>query len=124
MTSEASVRQDRTDITIELDLLRELCFTGDKVSAEEALRIGLVNRVVPADQLMAETMALAAKLAALPARGIALTKRTMWAGLETNSLRAAIELETHTQLFVRLTTNNFEEAVRARKENRPPVFED
>ena len=46
------------------------------------------------------------------------------AGLETASLRAAIGLETHTQLLVRLTTQNFEEAVRARKENRPPVLED
>ena len=48
----------------------------------------------------------------------------MWAGLEMGSLRAAIELESHTQLFVRLTTKNFEEAVRARKEGRPPAFED
>jgi enoyl-CoA hydratase len=48
----------------------------------------------------------------------------MWAGLETSSLRAAIELETHTQLFVRLTTKNFEEAVKARQEGRPPHFED
>ena len=48
----------------------------------------------------------------------------MWAGLETSSLRAAIELESHTQLFVRLTTQNFEEAVRARGEHRPPNFED
>jgi enoyl-CoA hydratase len=48
----------------------------------------------------------------------------MWAGLESGSLRAAIELETHTQLFVRLTTQNFEEAVRARKEGRKPKFND
>ena len=34
------------------------------------------------------------------------------------------ELESHTQLFVRMTTRNFEEAVRARKENRPPEFKD
>jgi enoyl-CoA hydratase len=48
----------------------------------------------------------------------------MWSGLEAGSLRAAIEMETHTQLFVRLTTKNFEEAVRARKEKRPPDFRD
>ena len=61
---------------------------------------------------------------ALSAQGVALTKRMMWAGLETSSLRAAIELESHTQLFVRMTTKNFEEAVQARKEKRPPQFKD
>jgi hypothetical protein len=45
-------------------------------------------------------------------------------GLEVGSLQAAIELESHTQLFVRLTTQNFEEATRARKEGRAPVFKD
>jgi enoyl-CoA hydratase len=48
----------------------------------------------------------------------------IWAGLETSSLRAAIELESHTQLFVRLTTKNFEEAVKARKQGRAPDFQD
>ncbi len=57
-------------------------------------------------------------------QGTALTKRTMWAGLEMSSVRAAIEMETHTELYVRLTTKNFEEAVRARKQGRPPVFAD
>jgi len=48
----------------------------------------------------------------------------MWAGMETGSLDAAIELESHTQLFVRMTTQNFEEATRARKEGRKPDFKD
>jgi enoyl-CoA hydratase len=48
----------------------------------------------------------------------------MWAGLETASLDAAIELESHTQLMVRLTTKNFEEAARARKQGRKPDFKD
>ena len=48
----------------------------------------------------------------------------MWAGLETGSLQSAIEMESHTQLFVRLTTKNFEEATKARSEGRPPRFED
>jgi enoyl-CoA hydratase len=48
----------------------------------------------------------------------------MWSGLETASLNAAVELESHTQLYIRLTTENFDEAVRARKENRPPSFKD
>jgi len=48
----------------------------------------------------------------------------MWAGLEAGSLRTAIELESHTQLYVRLTTKNFEEADQARREGRAPHFED
>src|SRR5205807_4505988 len=44
----------------------ELCFTGDKVSAEQALAIGLVNRVVPADKLLESANELAGQLAALP----------------------------------------------------------
>jgi len=55
---------------------------------------------------------------------VQLTKRMLWAGLETGSLQAAIELESHTQLFVRLTTQNFEEATRARREGRKPQFRD
>ena len=57
-------------------------------------------------------------------QGVALTKKMMWSGLETASLAAAIELESHTQLYVRLTTQNFQEATRARAEGRSPDFTD
>jgi enoyl-CoA hydratase len=45
-------------------------------------------------------------------------------GPETASLEAAINHENRSQLHVRLTTKNFEEAIRARKDGRPPVFLD
>ncbi len=102
----------------------EIMLSGRDVSAAEAADIGLVSKVVPDDDLMDEALALARQINGWSAQGVALTKRMMWAGLETSSLRAAVELESHTQLFVRMTTKNFEEAVRARKENRPPRFED
>jgi enoyl-CoA hydratase len=57
-------------------------------------------------------------------QGVQLTKRMIWSGLETSSLAAAVELESHTQLYVRLTTQNFEEATLARKEGRKPDFKD
>ena len=57
-------------------------------------------------------------------QGVALTRRMMWSGLETASLDAAIELESHTPLYLRLTTKNFEEATLARKEGREPEFLD
>ncbi len=102
----------------------ELMLSGRDMDAHEAAAVGLVSRVVPDEDLMTEALDLADRINGWSAQGVALTKRMMWAGLETGSLRAAIELESHTQLFVRLTTQNFEEAVRARRENRPPVFED
>jgi enoyl-CoA hydratase len=102
----------------------EIMLSGRDVDAQEAADIGLVSRAVPDDDLLDEALDLADQINGWSTQGTALTKRTMWAGLEMGSLRAAIEMETHTQLFVRLTTKNFEEAVRARKEGRPPAFED
>lgn len=102
----------------------EIMLSGRDIDAQEAANIGLVSRTVPDDQLLTEALDLADQINGWSTQGTALTKRAMWAGLEMGSLRAAIEMETHAQLFVRLTTKNFEEAVRARKENRPPAFED
>lgn len=102
----------------------EIMLSGRDVSAAEAAEMGLVSRVVPDAELLDAALDLADQINGWSAQGVALTKRMMWAGLETGSLRAAIELESHTQLFVRLTTQNFEEAVRARKEKRPPEFQD
>jgi enoyl-CoA hydratase len=102
----------------------EIMLSGRDVDAQEAAAMGLVSRVVPDEDLLDDALDLADRINGWSTQGVALTKRTMWAGLETASLRAAIEMETHTQLFVRLTTKNFEEAVRARREERPPSFED
>ncbi len=102
----------------------EIMLSGRDVDANEAAAIGLVSRVVPDEDLLGDALDLADQINGWSTQGTALTKRTMWAGLEIGSLRAAIEMENQTQLFVRLTTQNFEEAVRARKEGRLPNFED
>lgn len=102
----------------------EIMLSGRDVDAHEAAAMGLVSRVVPDERLLDEALDLADQINGWSTQGVALTKRTMWAGLEMGSLRAAIEMESQTQLFVRLTTKNFEEAVRARAEGRPPKFED
>src|SRR5436309_772914 len=57
----------------------ELCWTGELISAAEALRIGLVERVVPHDELSAAARALADRLAASPAASVRLMKRTLGA---------------------------------------------
>ncbi len=61
---------------------RELMFTGDQVDAEEAVRLGLANRVVPRADLMTETLALADRIAEKSPLVLKLLKRTMLAGGE------------------------------------------
>ena len=102
----------------------EILLSGRDVSAEEAERIGLVSRTVDDDRLEAETLALAERICGLSPHGVAMTKQVLWANLEASSLEAAIDLENRNQLLVRLTTNNLEEAIRARREKRKPVYRD
>jgi len=61
---------------------RELLFLGERVSATEAVRLGLANRVVPGDKLLAEAMDLARRLATLPAGALQGTKRAVNLHLE------------------------------------------
>ncbi len=102
----------------------ELMLTGRDVDAEEAERIGLVSRTVPGDQLLDTCYEMAERIAAFSRPGIELTKRTLWTGLDAASLEAHMQAEGLGQLFVRLLTANFEEAVAARAEKRSPVFTD
>jgi enoyl-CoA hydratase len=102
----------------------EIMLSGRDVVAAEAAQIGLVSRVVPDDALLDAALDLADQINGWSTQGVAITKKMMWSGLETGSLAAAIEMESHAQLLVRLTTQNFEEATRARKEKRKPVFAD
>ena len=102
----------------------EIMLSGRDVRAAEAAEIGLVSRTVPDAELMDVALDLADRINGWSTQGVQLTKRMMWAGLEVGSLASAVELESHTQLFVRLTTKNFEEASQARKEGRKPDFRD
>lgn len=56
---------------------KEFLFTGDRVYAERALQLGMVNRVVPRAELETETMALASRIAEMPRLGLALTKKAV-----------------------------------------------
>ncbi|MCP3772754.1 enoyl-CoA hydratase-related protein [Paenibacillus sp. MZ04-78.2] len=99
----------------------ELAMTGDKVSAEEAYRIGLANRVFSAQDFEQEVMAYAGKLAKLPTKGIGLIKRTMYKGLESG-LQETLEYEAYAQ-DIAGSTEDHKEGVRAFFEKRPPVFQ-
>ena len=67
---------------------------------------------------------MAARIAAFSRPGIELTKRTLWTGLDTSTLEGHMQAEGLGQLYVRLLTANFEEAVAARAEKRAPIFTD
>jgi enoyl-CoA hydratase len=102
----------------------EIMLTGRDIDAEEAERIGLVSRQVPDDRLLETCYDMAERIAAFSRPGVELTKRTLWSGLDAASLEGHMQAEGLGQLFVRLLTGNFEEAVAARAEKRPPVFTD
>lgn len=102
----------------------ELILTGREVDAAEAERIGLVSRVVPDGALLEAALDVADQICAHSPHGVAMTKRVLWSNLETGSLQAAMDLEARNQLLVRMTTQNLDEAIRARKEGRKPSYLD
>lgn len=102
----------------------EILLSGREVDAREAEHMGLVSRVVPDAELLDAAFDLALRMAELSPHGLAMTKRVLWANLEVGSLTAAIDLESRNQLLVRLTTDNLDEAIRARREGRRPRFLD
>ena len=83
-----------------------------------------MSRVVPAEELLDAAYEMAERIIGFSRVGIELTKRMLWASLDAGSLHGHMDHEGTTQLYVRLTTENFEEAVRARRERRPPDFRD
>jgi enoyl-CoA hydratase len=102
----------------------EIMLTGRDVDAQEAERIGLVSATVPGARLLDACYEMAHRIIGWSRVGTELTKRMLWSSLDASSLAAHMDHEGTSQLFVRVTTRNFEEATQARKENRPAVFRD
>ena len=98
----------------------EMIFTTDPVDATTAERIGLVNRVVPADTLMDEANALAARLAQAAPIALALAKRALNRALESG-LEEALEFEAQLQSIAG-RSNDHKEGVAAFVEKRPARF--
>ncbi len=101
----------------------DLLLTGRVIDAAEALRMGLVSRVAPADELVDLAIETAERMAAFSAYGLAMTKSTIWANLEIASLAASQELEDRNQLMLGFTAN-LPEAMRAFAEGRDPIYTD
>jgi enoyl-CoA hydratase len=99
---------------------KELIFTGEMIDAEEACRIGLVNRVVAKDQLLEETRALALKMCDKSASAIKLAKEAIDNGLEMDFARGALyEADLFALCF---TTADCREGISAFMEKRVAKF--
>jgi 2-(1,2-epoxy-1,2-dihydrophenyl)acetyl-CoA isomerase len=98
----------------------EMAYLAEPVDAQEALRLGLVNRVVPAEQLMAATMEVARRLAAGPTRAFGLTKRALRYALRA-PLEDVLAYEAYLQEVAGATADH-REGVAAFLEKRPPRF--
>jgi 2-(1,2-epoxy-1,2-dihydrophenyl)acetyl-CoA isomerase len=95
--------------------------SGRRLSADEAHAWGLVSEIVLADDLAARAAALAAQLAAMPTRGIGLTKRLFDRAAES-TLEEQLEWEAQLQSAA-TKTDDFREGVDAFLEKRDPNFE-
>jgi len=98
----------------------EIALLGDPVSSADALRLGLVGRVVAADALATEARAMAERLAAGAPRALALTKRALDSAWDRD-LDAALDYEAHLQDMAG-RTHDHQEGMAAFLEKRPPRF--
>ena len=99
---------------------RELYYTADRVRAERALDLGLVNHVFPADALQAETLRLAQHIAAGPPIALGYMKENLNRALHTD-VWTAFDMEADRMWRTGMTADH-KEAVQAFVEKRPPEF--
>jgi enoyl-CoA hydratase/carnithine racemase len=102
-------------------LAAEIAYTGRFVEAAEAERIGLVNQVVPAQDLIGEALAMATLICANSPAGVQLSKRALQANMEVTSYAAALELENRGQALL-TRGEDLPEALAALRAKRAPVF--
>lgn len=99
---------------------KEMLFTSEPIDADTALRAGLVNRVVPADELMRSARSLAQRIAAQPPLAVRFAKRAVHMGLQ-GGMEAGLEFERYAASML-MDTEDRLEGMRAFVEKRDPVF--
>jgi enoyl-CoA hydratase/carnithine racemase len=99
----------------------ELAYTGAMMGAAEAERTGLVNRVVPAEELMPAALEMAGLICANSPGGVQLSKRALQANMEVTSYAAALELENRGQALL-TRGEDMPEALDAFRTGRAPQF--
>lgn len=97
-----------------------LAMTGDKVTAEEALQMGMVYKVVSEESFETSVQQLAEQLAQMPTKALGLTKRLLNESL-TNDLNTQLALESDLQIEAS-ESNDYNEGVTAFVEKRKPLF--
>ncbi|MEX2291559.1 MAG: enoyl-CoA hydratase-related protein [Mycobacteriales bacterium] len=105
---------------VPLGVAVEMILTGDPIDAEAAFAHGLVNRIVPADELMAEALRVARSIASRGPVAVLAAKRAIFTGLD-RGLEAGL-VEEQRSLAQCLRTDDAEEGPRAFLEKRPPVY--
>lgn len=100
---------------------RELYYLSDRVSAEEALRLGLTNWVVPAEELAARTREIALRLARGPAAALRYMKENLNRAISGGDMDDCLDLEATHHIHTGQTEDH-REAARAFVEKREPVF--
>ncbi len=83
-----------------------------------------MSKVVPGDAQLDKCYEAAEGIIGFSHIGVELTKQLLWASLDADSLHSQMNHEGHAQLYVRMTTGNFEEKIAAWKEGRTPVYTD
>ena len=101
----------------------DILLTGRRLDAHEALRMGLVSRVLPDYELLDDALDIATAMCEFSPYGVQMTKQVLWANLENTSLAAAIELEDRNQIMLGMT-DNLPEAISAFDQKRKPVYTD